>query len=85
MEDEMAAPGKVGEGNLVVVKPAEGMTEECVAGKALKNTDVETLQSVDGIKEGEALEGSCVDMEAKLQLFRESNKSWTLYQHYLLL
>nr|POE85138.1 hypothetical protein CFP56_55364 [Quercus suber] len=70
MEVEIAAPGRVREGGLVVVKPAEGMTERCATGEALKNIDAETLQSVDGIKEGEALESSCVDVEAELQPFQ---------------
>nr|POE87198.1 hypothetical protein CFP56_33083 [Quercus suber] len=70
MEAEIATLGRVGEGGPVLVKPAEGMTEGCAAGEALKNIDVETLQFVDGIKEGEALESSCVDVEAELQPFQ---------------
>nr|POF24769.1 hypothetical protein CFP56_56626 [Quercus suber] len=70
MEVEIAAPGRVREGGPVVVKPAEGMTERCATCEALKNIDAETLQSVDGIKEGEALESSCVDVGAKLQPFQ---------------
>ena len=42
-----------------MVQPAERVIERCVDGEALK--------SIDGIKEGEALNNNCEDVEGTLQ------------------
>ena len=46
-------------GGPVMAQPAERVIERCVDGEALK--------SIDGIKEGEALNNNCGDMEGMLQ------------------
>ncbi|KAF3950800.1 hypothetical protein CMV_023492 [Castanea mollissima] len=58
---------KAGEGGPAVVQLVEGMTERCYDEEALKDINGETLQSVDGIKEGEAMVNNCEDVEATLQ------------------
>ncbi|KAL0014215.1 hypothetical protein SO802_001284 [Lithocarpus litseifolius] len=57
---------RIGERVPAAVQPAEGMTEG-VEGEAFNSVDGETLQTVDGVKEGEVLEINCVEVADTLQ------------------
>ena len=60
VQQQSSSSVRAGEGGgPVVAQPAERVIERCVDGEALK--------SIDGIKEGEALNNNCGDVEGTLQ------------------
>nr|POF06749.1 hypothetical protein CFP56_50673 [Quercus suber] len=67
VQPQSSASVREGEGGSMVVQPAEGMTEGGDDDVALKTIDGETLQTVEGNKEGEGQEINCVEVADTLQ------------------
>ena len=67
VQSQLSSSVREGEGGSVEVQPAEGMTEGGDVDVALQNINGETLQTVEGNKEGEAQGNYCVEVGDTLQ------------------